>query len=1090
MPCLAILILFTFIFTKKTEVYAATGFSYYSYNDIYSKLPAKYKKSEYIYNSNNIPLICFATYNDKDYNTSVKKTNGKSDLIYCCDYSKHIIFDDSFSANNKMFNNKLRARIGLALYYGTTKWGTKAKDEYTTGNFITDYYMTQIVIHSLIYKYGGDLSNYGINFNDLKFKDNTDAIKKKTKALYDYCCKASITMTDGNFQSPKFSFKKPNKLGFTKDKDYLYTPYITCNSDLDGAKVKDFTKNLSCSSIPLENISLDNKSNAYNSDFRIKIPIQKAEQLEPGVYDISVNETVNYERYIAGFWKSSNSANQETTGLITNKPSANDKITFRLVIGDLSLEKKDSFTGEIISDAVFELYQYNDQTNSFEVYKRLEFNNTTKKYESGNIYVNSTNSKSRFIIKEIQAGKNYENDWDGKEFQLTETVHHFEFSAENKPVLGSLEIRKNGENIDSFENSKFIYKTEIPLDGITFSLFADSDIYKKDKILFKKGQKITDFVTDKSGEAKVKDLPMGDYYFKETKTLDIYELDPKEYRFSIERDNNKKYTKKTYNILNVLKRCSIHLYKYDETARSEDKQIPLPGARFGIYCAENVVDAGKKMVLEKDSLIAEMTTDEKGQIVFSDLPYADYYVKELEAPEGYIINDGIVTIKKNEFEPADKIENKKDEEERRQNNDTNEELKAAQNNNSKDGEKEIQEGTKKDSVSGRYSKYIDIANQKQHFRFKIHKYGEYFANVEKLNSDNGDYFQYNLQSKPLENVVFGLYTEDDTLIAKKETDSEGNVIFSDLEPGKYYYIEEACPGIYEKNDKKTEVIIEPDKRNQLEYFNNDSGNGETIDSQPIIETSVYNKYCNVLLDIQKYGESVLVKNKAFSYKEIPLANIVFGIYQNFDYSLSSDNVVPKNTCLGYLVTKVDGTASYSGKLPEGQYYLREIKTNAGYDLDNKLYYFGISANNNKPIEIEMDNHNTFLNCLSKASVQILKTDANTGKPLKGVEFTLYNDKDEIIGVYKTDKKGKIAIKELPYGKYYFIESKAKRGYYSTNNKYNFELKSSEGVSLNITNAPILKLGFEEHYKHMLSIIFFLITAFGGMLVIKNARRRK
>ena len=120
--------------------------------------------------------------------------------------------------------------------------------------------------------------------------------------------------------------------------------------------------------------------------------------------------------------------------------------------------------------------------------------------------------------------------------------------------------------------------------------------------------------------------------------------------------------------------------------------------------------------------------------------------------------------------------------------------------------------------------------------------------------------------------------------------------------------------------------------------------------------------------------------------------------------------------------------------------------------------------------------NTLTNYLAKASVQIYKTDADTKKPLKNVEFTLYNDQNKEIGKYKTNRKGYIVVENLPYGSYYFVETKCPKGYYSTNNKYYFNLESPDTITLNITNQPILKLGFNEHYKAYMLICIIIMAA--------------
>lgn len=91
-------------------------------------------------------------------------------------------------------------------------------------------------------------------------------------------------------------------------------------------------------------------------------------------------------------------------------------------------------------------------------------------------------------------------------------------------------------------------------------------------------------------------------------------------------------------------------------------------------------------------------------------------------------------------------------------------------------------------------------------------------------------------------------------------------------------------------------------------------------------------------------------------------------------------------------------------------------------------------------------------------------------------------------MYKTDKHGKIVVEQLPYGKYYFIETKCKNGYYSSNNKYHFVLETPERITLNITNAPILKLGFQEHFKLGLISCLVLIICFIGFLVYGYHKR--
>lgn len=1064
--CMVIVILFFAVCCRGSKAYAMKV-SYYPYKDIYNALPDKFQNTNYIY-GDDIPYITFATYNgNNDYKTSVKKTSGKTDFLYCVDYSKHIVFQKTFSTKNKLFNNELRTRLGIAFYYGPKKWGEKANSKFTTGNSVLDYYMTQIVVHSLIYKYGDSKSNYGINYNLLKFKSNTATLKKKTAAFYKFCCDAKVTLPNGDFQSVEFSFNDPDSKQLIMDSnESVISSLVQCKTDIDSSTVSSFTRKISSKSIPSDYIILENENKNYNSAFRVKLSASAANQLEAGNHLITVSEQVNFKRQIAGFWKCSDSGfadtNQEVGGLISYNDTISTSVDFEFLIGEVILYKWDSITDEIITDALFQILQYDDSTGKFVYYKDLVYNPVKQCYESGNLYLGTGNKNGKFKIVEVKPGANYLNDWEGEEFTITKNQYSYEFNVENQPILGKFKLHKEGEQLEFSQNS-FNRNSTVPLEGIKFSLFAEKDIYIKGKIFYKQNQKIVDLITDKNGDAVVNDLPEGDYYVQETSTGESYMLNSEIFHFSITRDNNRKYNEVTYSVKNDLKNCQIQLFKYYYAQQDEDQKnkIPLQGAKFGLYAKNDIVDVTGKCIIKQDSLIAEEYSDETGLITFDNLPYADYYLMELEAPKDFILNNDIITVSKNEFQY--KEDDKKE---------------------STGSAKEENHDEPEINNKKVYYVYKEAINQKQLFKIKITKYGEDFSGIQKESSENGDYYSYLSGTSPLEKVQFSLYDDANHLIATAVTNSEGELYFSNIEPGKYYFVEDSCPEEYLKILEKTEIICESDDRN----LSSSAAEDDEIE-QPVIEKTVMNELCNFNLSICKLGEQANVIKKTISYDTIPLQNVVFGIYQGFDYKTSSGSILSKDSCVGYMITDKEGKAVYEGKLPAGTYYLKELKTNPGYDIDDCLYSFKVEPNQNQNQTILLENDNIFKNELSKASVEIKKTDANTNKSLKNVEFTLYNDNDQMIGVYKTDKKGKILVENLPYGSYYFIETKCKDGYYSTNNKYRFQLQSKEKITLNITNSPILKLGFEEHFKAGLIIIFAIILSVIAFLMFSQKGKR-
>ncbi len=1020
-----------FIFLLPINSYAMSIDSY-SYEKIYDVLPEKYRKSDYIYrSSDDVCLITFADYKGSDYRTSVKMKKGTNELFYCVDHNDRVEFTDNYTLNTSFFNNKLKTRLAILFYHGPKIWGQKASSEFTTDNAILDYYMTQVVAHSLIFKYGEDKSNYGINFNNIVFMDNTSKLEKKTKALYEYCCNAKIKYSDGNFQSIEFSFKEPSDLNMYVNNSDLITSEVKCKTNTDNAAVKSFHRDIQSNFLLGKQTKINAKSDRYDSDFSLSVSVKDLELLTPGNYQINLHENVIFNRKKVGIWCCSEegyiNSSQELGNLIEEEHSVGDSINFNILIGKLYLYKKDSITLEDIPNAKFQVLQFNDNTNTYELYCDMSYNENQKRYESKNLYLSSVNKTGKFKVIETQPGPHYLLDWEGQCFEITKDQYIHEIHVENQPVMGKLLIQKKGEQWN-YNNNRFEKNDLINLSNVTFELYAKEDIYIKNEIHFPKDKKIVNLITNEDGIASVDNLPVGTYYIKEYQTWNNYILDEKTYDFSITRDQNRKYNEVKLALINKLKNCQIKILKcyYDKSDSDQKNPIPLENAKFGLYLKNDLCDVNGNVILAKDTCIEEKLSDKKGNIIFDNLPYTEFYLKELEAPKDFILNDGIISVSLDDFEY--------------------------------DKERNI------------YLFKKNIINKKQTFSICIEKTGECYSGFHVIKTNNGDFYSYDTDKKALENVTFSLYNANKELISSLSTDANGMVYFKDLFPGIYYIKESMAPDEYKLIDLEKDVIFH---MNSVEY---------NEFAPPVIKEQFFNEFCNCSLAITKYGESVYVKDSLLQYKYIPLEKVVFAIYQNFDYIFPNGNTLAKDTCVGYIITDQNGKGTYEGKLPLGNYYIKEIKTNKGYVSDLNKHYFDILSNHNKNITVKVNEQNLFINKLAKASVKIIKTDSDTNKKLKNVEFTLYNDKDEEIGVYKTNRKGIIIVENLPYGKYYFIETKSKKGYYSTNNKYYFELNNEKTVTLNITNTPILKLGYKENYQNLLIVTLIIsciifITAF-------------
>ena len=82
---------------------------------------------------------------------------------------------------------------------------------------------------------------------------------------------------------------------------------------------------------------------------------------------------------------------------------------------------------------------------------------------------------------------------------------------------------------------------------------------------------------------------------------------------------------------------------------------------------------------------------------------------------------------------------------------------------------------------------------------------------------------------------------------------------------------------------------------------------------------------------------------------------------------------------------------------------------------------------------------------------IIKTDADTGTRIEGVQFEVQKMNGEILGQYTTDRNGTIQLPDLEKGWYQVTELKAARGYLLDATPQKIEVKDGETATLELTN---------------------------------------
>ena len=102
---------------------------------------------------------------------------------------------------------------------------------------------------------------------------------------------------------------------------------------------------------------------------------------------------------------------------------------------------------------------------------------------------------------------------------------------------------------------------------------------------------------------------------------------------------------------------------------------------------------------------------------------------------------------------------------------------------------------------------------------------------------------------------------------------------------------------------------------------------------------------------------------------------------------------------------------------------------------------------------------------NSSKLKIIKQDETGTKRLKGVEFQIWNDKNELAYTnLKTDENGEISIEGILPGKYFLEEVNSIDGYKKLENKIEFELTLNEELKITVKNPkdePEIKKEIKE-----------------------------
>ena len=674
--------------------------------------------------------------------------------------------------------------------------------------------------------------------------------------------------------------------------------------------------------------------------------------------------------------------------------------------GYIRVTKKDNDSGKIVKvkGTIFEIYDENHQKVSEMVTD-----------ETG-IATSGALNYGTYYVKEVKAPYNYIITTEvSKDVTITENNKVYDITFVNQRARGTIYLSKE----DSVMGKDNIYHN-VTLKGAVYGVFAKEDILDPadHSILFSSGEKVTEMVTDKEGNASVSNLYLGTYEIQEIKPSEGYNLDSTRHNVSLLYENqNKDVIVKTVSSYERVISQPFSIIKISSQGTGETEL--LQGAEFTVKSQADIEQYGSweeaPIAFNADGKPTKiLVTDEQGYAKSDRLPVGTYVVRETKTPPNkYPVPDFKVTITKDGSDPLPyKVLN-----------DQNFESALAI--------------VKKDKET---NKIVHVEGAK--FRIK--------------NLDTSEYLGY-WQWNPLPHYVTSWQTDESGCVVLEETLKPGHYQLEELEGPQGYILNQTSVSFQIGMDAVYEIL--PD--------------GKT----PLITIEMSDLPVKGRIEVKKEGDVLTdYKEGQFIYEKRGLARTHYHILAHEDImDPSGDGTILylKGTLIEELVTGQDGKA-LSSKLPLGKYDIIEIKAPYGYSLNKEKRVVELKYKDD--LEELIFQTVSFQNERQHFHVNVKKVDSQTNVSLQGAEFAMYAKKDIVnvkgqvivlkdtqISKAVSNQRGEAFFSiDLPYDcEFYIQEIKAPLGYASSlqrkelNTHYQGQDKENVEIRKVFQNSPII-----------------------------------
>ena len=220
-----------------------------------------------------------------------------------------------------------------------------------------------------------------------------------------------------------------------------------------------------------------------------------------------------------------------------------------------------------------------------------------------------------YIVREIKPAPGFVLNEDLYGVEVTENEVVLEGTIENKFLTGSVQVTK----VDAED-------TDTKLSGAVFEVYVDVD---RDEAFDESIDLLVGEMTEgEAGVYRMDNLRYNGYFVHEKAVPEGYLQDNGYYYFAIREDGEvvTVENKAGVGFVNTLIRGSVAGKKVDNTGKG------LAGAVIGLFPAD-------AKVFTTDAALMTAVSAEDGSFSFDEVPYGAYIVREIKAPEGYILTD-------------------------------------------------------------------------------------------------------------------------------------------------------------------------------------------------------------------------------------------------------------------------------------------------------------------------------------------------------------------------------------------------------------------------------------------------------------------